>query len=359
MAHPLSKRTIRVLMITANPSDTEHLAIENEMREIDKKIQMSEYRSRFDIRYAHAARAGDLLHAFNRHQPHIVHFSGHGHYGEISLLDEKGFAKPLNIQQLKTLFSAAKGSIRLVILNACHSQTQSQAITSVIDCAIGMSQGIQDVPAIAFIAAFYQALGDGLSLQEAFVQGKAELILSLNAFEQALIPRLLKRKGVDPSRVWLLENIARDASENQITLIRNALTCGDYDSAFRDISRLTNSLHDDLSSGQRAQLKFLEALVHLEGKRPRMHSPSVINSVEGLLHGAGALHRIYSYTGMLAACKYDFAQAGLRNHRLKADQLMKEVQHLLPLKPEDYPNFDLLSRAQPHLYREYHRIFRP
>jgi hypothetical protein len=48
-------------------------------------------------------------------------------------------------------------------LNACDSAPQAEAIVSVIDCAVGMSDEIDDSAAIAFAAAFYEALGYGRS----------------------------------------------------------------------------------------------------------------------------------------------------------------------------------------------------
>ena len=46
-----------------------------------------------------------------------------------------------------------------MILNACYSKKQAEAITQVIDCAIGMNDAIGDEAAITFAASFYRAIG--------------------------------------------------------------------------------------------------------------------------------------------------------------------------------------------------------
>jgi hypothetical protein len=108
-----------------------------------------------------------------------------------------------------------------------------------------------------------------------------------------------------------------------------------------------------MSSVEQARLKYLEALVYLEGKRPYTQSPSVIQTIEGLMRMARNLHPIFSYPAMLAIVKYDFARAGLRHHEADANRCMSEARKLLPLSQEDRENISLLSRIQPYLYQDY------
>jgi serine/threonine protein kinase len=102
---------------------------------------------------------------------------------------------------LVNLFQTLKDNIRVVLLNACYSRTQAEAITEQIDCAIGMKQEVGDEAAILFAASFYRALGFGRSVREAFEQGKTALLLE--GLDEQAIPELLVRKGVDPSLVVL------------------------------------------------------------------------------------------------------------------------------------------------------------
>ncbi len=159
-----------------------------------------------------AVRPDDLLEYLNEYTPQIVHFSGHGtEREEIILLDESHHAIPVPAPALKQLFTAMKGNIRVVVLNACYSRPQAEAIVEVIDCAIGMKQEIGDQAAIAFAASFYRAIGYAHSVAEAFEQGKTALMLAGIAEEHT--PTLHSRVGVDPAGVFLVERAAEEENE--------------------------------------------------------------------------------------------------------------------------------------------------
>jgi hypothetical protein len=132
-----------------------------------------------------------------------VHFSGHGSQsGEIILMDSRGGKKPVNPAAIKALFQTLKGDIRVVILNACYSKIQAEAITQVVDCAIGMNDAIGDEAAIAFAASFYRAIGFGLSIKQAFDQGI--VVLLLEGIPEESKPELLVKEGVDPEKIVLI-----------------------------------------------------------------------------------------------------------------------------------------------------------
>ena len=90
----------------------------------------------------------------------------------------------------------------MIVLNAWYSGPQAEAIVEVIDCAIGMNSSIGDEAAITFAAHFYQAIGFGRSVKEAFEAGKAALMLE--GIPEERTPELLVRKGVDPSTIFLI-----------------------------------------------------------------------------------------------------------------------------------------------------------
>ena len=193
-------KKIKALFLASNPKGTETLELD---REITAKLRASEYRDSVDLVSAWAVRPDDLLQLLNQRKPQIVHFSGHGsRAGEIILVDDQGAYKSVSPAALKALFSTLKDNIRLVILNACYSRPQAEAITQVIDCAIGMNDAIGDPAAITFAASFYRAIGFGRSIKEAFDQGVAALLLE--GIPEENKPQLLTREGVDPAKVSLL-----------------------------------------------------------------------------------------------------------------------------------------------------------
>lgn len=196
--------TCNVLLFAANPNGVTRLALEEECREIDQKIRAADYREELQLITKWAVRPDDLLQYLNQYRPHVVHFSGHGSdTEEIILLDAKRQPKPVSKAALKQLFSTLKDNIRVVVLNACFSRPQAEAIAEVIDCAIGMRKAISDEAAIAFAATFYRALGFGRSIKEAFDQGRTALMLYGLPEEET--PELLVRTGVDPANIFLVE----------------------------------------------------------------------------------------------------------------------------------------------------------
>lgn len=170
---------IKILFLTANPSDTTRLRIDEEQRTIDQEIRKTELRDRFQLITHHAVRVKDVQELLQRHKPNIVHFSGYGTTdGKIIMNDEteNGYAVPPNA--LSNLFKILKKNIRCVVLNACYSQNQATGIAEQIDAVIGMDSVFDDDSAIKFSASFYLALGYGENIQNAFELGKNAIDLS-------------------------------------------------------------------------------------------------------------------------------------------------------------------------------------
>lgn len=160
---------IKILFLAANPLDTPSLRLDEEIRTIDAKIRQADLRDQFDITQHWAVRISDLQDQLLRHKPHIVHFSGHGNTrSEIVLKNDFGRSEPVSVKALSRLFSLLADNIRCVVLNACYSQVQAQAIAEHIECVVGMSKAIGDTAAIVFAGSFYQALGYGRSIKTAF-----------------------------------------------------------------------------------------------------------------------------------------------------------------------------------------------
>jgi hypothetical protein len=194
----------KILFLAANPTGTTQLALDEECRQITEKIRAADHRDSLELITRWAVRPEDLLQHFNEHRPHVVHFSGHGTLTEeIVLLDKNRNPMTVPAPALKQLFATLKDNIRVVVLNACFSKPQAAAITEVVDCAVGMNKGIGDDAAIAFAAAFYQAIGFGRSVQVAFDSGKTALMLA--GIPEEKTPELLCRTGVDPAVLVLVQ----------------------------------------------------------------------------------------------------------------------------------------------------------
>ncbi len=196
---------VKILFLAANPIDTDQLRLSEEVRAIQERLRASELRDNFKVEQEWAVRISDIQAHLLRHKPDIVHFSGHGSKtGEIVLEDAAGYSKTVSTQALKTLFKILKDSIKCVVLNACFSRIQAEAIAESINCVVGMSTSIGDGAAIAFAASFYQALGYGRSISEAFQLGCSQI--ELEGFNEQDTPQLVTATGVDANRIYLSHN---------------------------------------------------------------------------------------------------------------------------------------------------------
>jgi hypothetical protein len=115
---------IKILFVSANPTGTTPLKLDEEVREIEAKIRAAAHRDSLELITKWAVRPDDLLQSLNQHRPHVVHFSGHGSSAEeIILLDKLGKPKPVSKEALVSLFHALKDNIRVVLLNALFFAT--------------------------------------------------------------------------------------------------------------------------------------------------------------------------------------------------------------------------------------------
>lgn len=181
-----------VLLLAANPIGTDQLRLDEEVREIDAGLQRAKQHNQFLLKQRWAVRTRDVLRAMLDFKPQIVHFSGHGG-GEAGLIleNETGGAKPVSAEALAGLFELFADQVECVILNACYSESQAEAINHYIPYVIGMNKAIGDRAAIEFAVSFYDALGSGESIEFAYKLGCSAIRLA--GIEEYLTP-VLKRK---------------------------------------------------------------------------------------------------------------------------------------------------------------------
>ncbi|HVB26152.1 MAG TPA: hypothetical protein VNG51_29705 [Ktedonobacteraceae bacterium] len=354
---------IRVLFFAANPLSTDRLQLDEEIRLIEERIRLTGQQDSLELIRKLATRPNDLLQELNRYKPQIVHFSGHGEStGEILLVDQfsnpfdkKALPKPVSPQAIRALLATLKDNIRVVMLNACYSYMQATAITEVVDCAIGMNAAIGDRAAIIFSSTFYQAIGFERSVQEAFDQGIAALMLE--GISEEHIPKLHVKRGVNPSSIIILDAKAIFSDQESQKLLQsaqNALERGDYNLAGKNAEKVLEIADDDTQPEKTAQARFLQALVTLDGKRPFSQKLSVIRIVENMLSLAITLNPSFSYLLMLAMCKRDFARNGYPQFLAEAHNLILRASQMNQT-PQDKRNLELLAICQPKLTNDFLR----
>jgi len=217
----MKKHTI--LFLAANPSGTDRLALDREARAIQVELERSGYRDCLEFVTRWAAEPLDLLRELRKLKPTVVHFSGHGgqdmtvehrpnqaprryvigelggKQGGLFFQGSDGRAQVVSTAALEETFGAAGASVKLVVLNACYSEPQAEALLAHIDCVVGMGGSIDDDAARNFAIGFYGGLGERESVIAAYKQGRAAI--SLAGLRDGDRPQLKVREGVDANQL--------------------------------------------------------------------------------------------------------------------------------------------------------------
>jgi hypothetical protein len=235
----VTKHTI--LFLAANPVGTDRLTLDEEARAIQEELERSGHRDKFELVTRWAARPMDLLRELRRHKPTVVHFSGHGSRGEhqpgaelrrnivgelgavevdtVDVIPQHGllFQGPdgrpqlVSTVALQEAFGAAGSAVKLVVLNACYSEVQAEALLEHVGCVVGMGGSIRNDTARNFAIGFYGGLGERESVAAAYKQGRAAI--SLEGLPGSARPLLKVRDGVDVEQFVLAVSGPMDASE--------------------------------------------------------------------------------------------------------------------------------------------------
>jgi adenylylsulfate kinase-like enzyme len=185
-------RVKTILILAANPQNTAPLRLDREIREIDEGLRRANKREMYKLQQKWAVRSRDFYRAILDYQPHIVHFCGHG-AGEdgIVLEDDTGKMALVQTNALASMFKLfAKKGVECVILNACYSEVQAEAISQYINYVVGMNKAVGDRAAVAFAVAFYDAIAAGYEVEEAYELGCSQMM----SFRENEIPVLKTQK---------------------------------------------------------------------------------------------------------------------------------------------------------------------
>jgi hypothetical protein len=191
-----------ILFLAANPQGTNTLKLAEECAEIQRELKLSPHRGDFRFESRWAVSVDELMRHLMELDPVVVHFSGHGG-GSSGLLfqDENGKPQPVTPRALAMMIRASAQSARVVVLNACYSSAQAEALRSEVDCVVGMDGAIGDLAARAFAIRFYGALGNRRSIGNAVAAGIAAL--AAKQFPDEWLPRCQTREGLDEHQIIL------------------------------------------------------------------------------------------------------------------------------------------------------------
>lgn len=176
---------MKILILEANPR--QDLSLDKEIRSLRSVIDDAGDRSKFRIKDGAAVRKDQLqklMLDFEAEDPKddqiIVHFCGHG-TGEKGLVfeDRQGNSDLVSTKTLTDFFALFEKRVVCVVMNACYSEVQAEAINEHIKYVIGMNQAIEDRAAISFSIGFYRALIYDKSIEDSIGFGKNAIQLAI------------------------------------------------------------------------------------------------------------------------------------------------------------------------------------
>lgn len=188
----VERRGLSVLFLAANPSGTDPLRLDRELRIIREAIERSRHREALRLEIRTAATVHDLRRALLDAPYEVVHLSGHGEQDGLLLEDEQGECVPIPRQAMARLFSRyapPRGELRCVVLNACWSLATGEDPSMLVPFTVAMDGPISDRGALEFSRGFYDALGAGLDFCDAYEEGcsSVELAAPGARFESRLL----------------------------------------------------------------------------------------------------------------------------------------------------------------------------
>jgi hypothetical protein len=177
-----------ILLVCANPRGTDPRRTAEEDRTLRESLRLSPNRDDFDVQTLNAATIDDLRRALLWKQFNLVHFSGHGTQGGLIFEDAQGKLMVPHSAALAELLQ--RRGVSVALLNACYSLSVGEISAIGLDYTIASTGPISDPGAIEFARGFYDALGAGYDVPEAYAEG-----MSAARLKGLDIDAVLLRKG--------------------------------------------------------------------------------------------------------------------------------------------------------------------
>jgi tetratricopeptide (TPR) repeat protein len=329
----------KILVMAANPDSQAQLRLGAEIREIEAGLRAASRRDSFQLVQRLAVRPRDLQQALVGEKPQIVHFCGHGSSrGDLVLEDDWGKPHLVTPAALGELFELCSHFVECVVLNACHTTPQAEAIAGHIPYVVSMSKAISDQAAIRYAVGFYDALGAGMAFDYAHSLGCN--LLRLENIPEHLTPMLRVGQQADSTKTSfaVLGRMGRDEINGVIQQYKASIAAGSEDGETHlslGLLYLQLRLCDlavrhckralDLDPGN-ADGHYYLALASIRGRRPKTLTLQEVRAVEAHLSAALELdERPAKYYCLLAVIKHDYYVTNGLSCRPSPQELLLEA----------------------------------
>lgn len=211
---PPAAQILRILVVLSNPSDVERwqldpLDVEGEWQRVQQSLRPLTDKRRVEVIKLETATLTALQRALSRQECHILHFVGHGIFGDPTKEDERGRGFLLfeddngesDLVEAERLARLLHNSptLRLTLLNACegartalddpYAGVAQTLLHQGLPAVIAMQFPISDRAGLAFASEFYASLADGHAIDAALTSARLSLYTQQMGSEWAT-PRL-------------------------------------------------------------------------------------------------------------------------------------------------------------------------
>jgi CHAT domain len=269
----------KILLVCANPRGSDPLRTAEEDRTLRESIRLSPNRERFEIETINAATVDDFRRALLWKPFDVVHFSGHGTQTGLVFEDSNGRLMVPHSGALAELL--ARRGVKVALLNACYSLSVGKITAMGLEYTIASTGPISDPGAIEFARGFYDALGAGTDVPDAYAEGLSAA--KLNGFQIDAIllkhgeeyvptvsdhrPIAVSRSASDVSRTLLGVAIDTSGSMKDSIRNRNAETISRFESVRLALSEVGLQVRDELLRRNVAALDTFQVFIYTFGLR--------------------------------------------------------------------------------------------
>jgi pentapeptide repeat protein/CHAT domain-containing protein len=206
--------TVKILYMFALPRDQHSIPVEGEYKAIVDAIQRSKYRDQILTSDYPGVSLKDFQSVIETYKPNVLHFSGHAsQVGDLVFQGPKEESQKVPKDPFTNAFKLLGENLKLVVLSACYSKDQAEGVSKHVDRVIGIDEEIDGDKAVMFSEKFYESIGNGKSVEEAFDWAKNQVSLNTKNAESVPTPVLLKNPSRDPSPLFLIETPTRRLNE--------------------------------------------------------------------------------------------------------------------------------------------------
>lgn len=293
---------IKILLVTANPSDLPQLKLEKEVAIVEEALAPLIELGYAELETIEKAQVREMRRKLRDGRSHVLHFLGHGLIeggeGAIALEKEDGTKQAVFASQLRAMLRST--SIKIIYLNACETATHDgvHPINSVarsliragIPAVMAMQFEVPDKTALLFSRELYQSLAQGKPLDLAITEMRQAAYIDEGDRVYWGIPVLFMRSqdGVlwQPNKEIMaqLATYKPKSKTSQITervqairtlinTVQGELDKIDADDIANDLDDVEKMLKDETVSAARVQRKLNNVINILEIYGPTVADP--------------------------------------------------------------------------------------